>query len=84
MIQLEALKEEDLLIALRRGVEELGIQASDEILLQIAAQSSGDARRALSILRIAPSVADGVLTQEVRGCGAHKRSLTRCQGRFSL
>ena len=46
--------------------EELDIQASDEILSQIAAQSSGDARRALSILeRIAPSVADGVLTQEV-------------------
>lgn len=76
VIQLEALKDEDLLIALKRGVEELAIQASDEILLQIAAQSSGDARRALSILeRIAPSVADGVLTQEVLDSAALTKDL---------
>lgn len=66
VIQLKALSEEDLHVALRRGAQELAMEASDEILLQIAAHSSGDARRALSILeRIAPSVLDGVLTQDV-------------------
>lgn len=66
IIKLEALNDDDLLLALRRGVEELKIHAQDEVLIQIAAQSSGDARRALSILeRIAPSVVDGNLTQEI-------------------
>ena len=76
VIQLEALKDEDLLVALGRGIEELNIQATDEILLQIAAQSSGDARRALSILeRIAPSASDGVLTQEVLDAAALTKDL---------
>jgi len=66
IIELEALSESDIVVALQRGCSLLNISASEEVLKMISAYSSGDARRGLSILeRIAPSVQDGELTLDI-------------------
>ena len=66
VLELEALQEEEIMAALQRGCTLLEISASEDALLQIAAHSSGDARRALSILeRVAPGVQEGHLDMEI-------------------
>ncbi|HVU02068.1 MAG TPA: replication-associated recombination protein A [Polyangiaceae bacterium] len=63
VFRLEALPEEDVLVLLRRALEEpvrgLGARnftATDDVLLAIARASSGDARRALSMLEATASL----------------------------
>ena len=82
IIPLQALTEDDICIALKRGLIDLQIQASDDVLLSIAQQSSGDARRALSILeRLAPAASDGVLSSAVlEAAQLHKDLLHDAKG----
>jgi putative ATPase len=61
--ELESLAPEDLAIVVRRGLEELGATASDEIVDLIARRSGGDARSALNIVELAHETADGEITE---------------------
>ena len=63
IIELQALSEAEICIALARGLDHLGLQAEEGVLEQIASFSSCDVRRALSVLeRLAPSAEDQLLT----------------------
>ena len=63
ILELTAISQEDIVLALQRGITILQISASNEVLEHIASLSSGDVRRALSILeRIAPSAKQAELT----------------------
>jgi putative ATPase len=55
---LRALTEEEIEILLRRALELLGAQASDEALAKIAASANGDARAAYNTLEIAASASE--------------------------
>lgn len=50
---LEPLSRDELVAVLRRGAEELGAEAADELLDRIAARAGGDARTALNVLELA-------------------------------
>jgi putative ATPase len=63
-----------------RGLGDLGLQASDEVLQKIAAYSSGDARSAYNALEVAASLAKsndktGVITDEIVRDALQKRVL---------
>jgi putative ATPase len=51
--ELEPLLDEDLAVLVRRGVAELGVSLSDELVFQVARRAGGDARAALNILELA-------------------------------
>jgi putative ATPase len=51
--ELEPLSDEDLAVLVRRGVAELGVSLSDELVFQVARRAGGDARAALNILELA-------------------------------
>jgi len=55
--ELEPLSEADLALIVRRGAEELGTEASDEVVELIARRAGGDARNALNILELASQTA---------------------------
>jgi putative ATPase len=55
--ELESLSEDDLAIVVRRGVADLGVEVSDEIVELIARRAGGDARNALNILELAAQTA---------------------------
>jgi len=59
---LRALTTEEIVALLRRALPEVGAQASEELLEQIAAASNGDARSAYNTLEIAAS--SGEITQQ--------------------
>lgn len=54
---LEALTADELVAILRRGAQELRVEASDELLAHVAEQAGGDARGALGILELAADTA---------------------------
>jgi putative ATPase len=62
--ELEPLTPEEMAIVVRRGLEEVGGQASDEVVELIAQRSGGDARTALNIVELANETADGPITTE--------------------
>jgi putative ATPase len=62
--ELEPLTPEEMAIVVRRGLEEVGGQASDEVVELIAQRSGGDARTALNIVELASETADGPITTE--------------------
>jgi putative ATPase len=55
--ELEPLSEADLALIVRRGAEELGTEASDEVVDLIARRAGGDARNALNILELSSQTA---------------------------
>src|SRR6202161_3739636 len=59
---LRALTTEEIVVLLRRALPEVGVQASDELLEQIATAANGDARAAYNTLEIAAS--SGEITQQ--------------------
>ncbi|HEY3741160.1 MAG TPA: replication-associated recombination protein A [Bryobacteraceae bacterium] len=63
---LRALTVEEIVTLLRRGLAELNVTASDELLEQIALYSNGDGRSAYNILELAAAAAgeDGVIPQQ--------------------
>jgi putative ATPase len=63
---LRALTEEEIAVLLRRALELLGAQASDEAIAKIAAAANGDARAAYNSLEIAASAGEnGRITGEL-------------------
>ena len=62
--ELEPLAPEELATIVRRGLEEVGGEASDEVVGLIVHRSGGDARTALNIVELAHETADGAITVE--------------------
>jgi putative ATPase len=71
--ELETLAPEDIAVVVRRGAEELGADASEEIVELIARRAGGDARSALNIIELAHETADGPITEEHVEDAARKR-----------
>jgi putative ATPase len=55
--ELEPLSDEELALIVRRGADEMGMEASDEMVELIAYRAGGDARNALNILELASQTA---------------------------
>src|SRR5689334_22491389 len=62
--ELETLTPEEMAVVVRRGLSEVGGEASDEVVELIAHRSGGDARTALNIVELATATADGDVTAE--------------------
>jgi putative ATPase len=62
--ELETLPPEDMAIVVRRGLAEVGGEATDDVVELIARRSGGDARTALNIVEIAAATAGGPITVE--------------------
>jgi putative ATPase len=73
--ELESLSPEDLAVVVRRGLEEVGGSASDEIVQLIVQRAGGDARSALNIVELAAETADGELTEQNVDDAARKRPI---------
>jgi putative ATPase len=71
--ELESLSPENLSVVVRRGLEEVGATASDEVIDLIARRSGGDARTALNIVELAHETADGEITEANVDDAARKR-----------
>ena len=73
--ELESLSPEDLAVVVRRGLEEVGAEASDEIVELIVVRAGGDARSALNIVELAAETAGGAITEENVDDAARKRPI---------
>jgi putative ATPase len=73
--ELEPLSPEDLEVVTRRGLEEVGATASDEMIDLIVRRAGGDARSALNIVELASETADGELTEANVEDAARKRPI---------
>jgi putative ATPase len=62
--ELEPLAREELATIVLRGLQEVGGEASDEVVDLIVQRSGGDARTALNIVELAHETADGPITVE--------------------
>src|SRR5438477_3644408 len=62
--ELETLTPEEMALVVRRGLAEVGGEASDEVVELIAHRSGGDARTALNIVELASETADRAITAE--------------------
>jgi putative ATPase len=71
--QLETLPEDEMAVVVRRGLAEVGADASDEIVELIARRAGGDARSALNIVELASETATGAITVENVEDAARKR-----------
>ena len=71
--ELEALTDEETAVVVRRGLAELGAEASDEIVGLIARRAGGDARSALNIVELASETARGPITEAHVEDAARKR-----------
>jgi len=68
---LRALSAEEIVVLLRRALPEVGVQAADEVLEQIATAANGDARAAYNTLEVAASSGE-VTEQSVTDALGHK------------
>jgi putative ATPase len=73
--ELESLAPEELAVVVRRGLDEVGAHASDEIVELIVQRAGGDARSALNIVELAAEIASGELTTENVDDAARKRPI---------
>ncbi len=71
--QLETLTEDEMAVVVRRGLAEVGAEASDEIVELVARRAGGDARSALNIVELASETATGAVTVENVEDAARKR-----------
>jgi putative ATPase len=81
--ELEPLSDDELEVVVRRGLAELEVDASDEIVAQIAHRAGGDARNALNILELAAQTAQAegrAVTEEHVEDAARKRPLVYDKG----
>jgi putative ATPase len=62
--ELEVLTPDEMAVVVRRGLAEVGGEASDEVVELIAHRSGGDARTALNIVELANQTAEGPITAE--------------------
>jgi putative ATPase len=60
--ELETLTPEEMTVVVRRGLEEVGGTAPDDVVELVAQRSGGDARTALNIVELAHETADGAIT----------------------
>ena len=73
--QLESLAPEDLAVVVRRGLEEVGATAADDVVDLIVRRAGGDARTALNIVELAAETADGEITEPNVDDAARKRPI---------
>jgi putative ATPase len=73
--ELESLAPGDLATVVRRGLDELGAHAADEIVQLIVRRAGGDARSALNIVELASETASGEITEENVDDAARKRPI---------
>ena len=81
--ELHPLSEEELVVVVRRGIDDVGADVSDEIAELIARRAGGDARNALNILELAAQTAQaegGPVTEEQVEDAARKRPLVYDKG----
>jgi putative ATPase len=81
--ELHPLSDEELVVVVRRGIEEVGADVPDEIVELIARRAGGDARNALNILELAAQTAQaegGEVTGEQVEDAARKRPLVYDKG----
>src|SRR5262245_36800790 len=81
--ELHPLSDEELVIVVRRGVDEVGAEVPDEIVGLIAHRAGGDARNALNILELASQTAQaegGPVTADHVEDAARKRPLVYDKG----
>jgi putative ATPase len=81
--ELHPLSDEELVVVVRRGIEEVGADVPDEIVELIARRAGGDARNALNILELAAQTAQaegGEVTEEQVEDAARKRPLVYDKG----
>ena len=71
--ELETLTDEEMGVVVRRGLAEVGGEATDEIVELIARRAGGDARNALNIVELAAETATGSITEENVEDAARKR-----------
>jgi putative ATPase len=71
--ELETLSDEEMAVVVRRGLAEVGAEASDDVVDLIARRAGGDARNALNIVELASETAAGALTEENVEDAARKR-----------
>ena len=71
--ELEPLSHEEMMVVVRRGLAEVGADASDEIVDLIARRAGGDARNALNIVELAHETAQGAITEQNVEDAARKR-----------
>jgi putative ATPase len=73
--ELESLTPEDLAVVVRRGLDEVGGSASDEIVGLIVQRAGGDARSALNIVELSAETTDGEITEQNVDDAARKRPI---------
>ncbi|HXV03501.1 MAG TPA: replication-associated recombination protein A [Gaiellaceae bacterium] len=81
--ELHPLSDEELVVVVRHGIEEVGADVPDEIVELIARRAGGDARNALNILELAAQTAQaegGEVTEEQVEDAARKRPLVYDKG----
>jgi putative ATPase len=78
--ELESLATDDLATVVRRGHDELGARAADEIVQLIVQRAGGDARSALNIVELASETASGELTEANVDDAARKRPIVYDKG----
>jgi putative ATPase len=78
--ELESLAPDDLATVVRRGLDELGAHAADEIVQLIVQRAGGDARSALNIVELASETASGALTEANVDDAARKRPIVYDKG----
>jgi putative ATPase len=81
--ELHPLSDEELVVVVRRGIEEVGADVPDEIVELIARRAGGDARNALNILELAAQTAQAegsAITEEQVEDAARKRPLVYDKG----
>ncbi|MEC7983565.1 MAG: replication-associated recombination protein A, partial [Myxococcota bacterium] len=88
IIELQPLSEDEVCVALKRGLTHLNLTAEEGVLETIASFSSRDVRRALSILeRLAPSAEHGLLTTELLSTAQMQKDLlhdSNAQAHFNV
>ena len=78
--ELQTLAHEEMAAVVRRGLAELGAQASDAVVDLVAQRSGGDARNALNIVELAHETARGEITIENVEDAARKRPVVYDKG----
>src|SRR5581483_793987 len=73
--ELESLSPDDLGVVVRRGLEEVGATAADDVVSLIVQRAGGDARSALNIVELAAETADGEITEQNVEDAARKRPI---------
>jgi putative ATPase len=73
--ELESLTPDDLAVVVRRGLDEVGATADDEIVSLIVQRAGGDARSALNIVELAAETAQGAITEQNVEDAARKRPI---------